>query len=112
MEKRRWYDYNENILELLAIMEKLPNEVIEDLAENIVNFSNLLRKNIEENEEEAPLSIGKKRVLGLYKSFKRRRWYDKNWTLLSMMNVLATLPKEDFDNIASGTLTMIEEGKK
>ena len=54
-------------------------------------------------------TIGKEKILGYYKSFNRRRWYDKNWTILSIMNLLSTLPQNDFDNVASGTLQMLKE---
>lgn len=102
--KRRWYDNNDNIIQALDILENLPSALRENLAVNIINFANLLRKNYEEIEEEQQLSIGKNRVLGLYKSFKKRRWYDKNPSLMSAMNILATLPSEDFEKIAEGTV--------
>lgn len=98
--------------EFLIILQRLPQHLREDIAVNIINFANIVRKNNHESEIELPLSIGKSKVLGLYKSFKkRRRWYDKNLTLMTALNVLATLPQEDFENITQGSLEAIKELK-
>ncbi|MFA6989634.1 MAG: hypothetical protein WC197_06160 [Candidatus Gastranaerophilaceae bacterium] len=111
MTKRRWYDYNKHMAEFLVILQRLPVHLREDLALNIINFANIVRKNNQESEIELPISIGKNKVLGLYKSFKRRRWYDKNLTLMTALNVLATLPQEDFEKIAEGVLSTVKELK-
>ena len=112
MTKRRWYDYNKHMAELLLILQRLPHNLREDLAVNIIKFANIVRKNNQESEIELPVSIGKNKVLGLYKSFKRRRrWYDKNLTLMTALNVLATLPLEDFEKITEGALSTVKELK-
>lgn len=107
-EKRRWYDYDENMINILEVIKDQPTELIDNLAENIMSFSNIIRENLLELETEEPISIGKERVLGLYKSFRRRRWYDKNWTILSTMNILSTLPKDDFEKIVEGTMELLK----
>jgi hypothetical protein len=109
MSKQRWYDYDIHIAEFLAIIQRLPAKSREDLAENIIKFANIVRLNNEQSEIELPVSIGKSKVIGLYKSFKRRRWYDKNLTLMTALNVLATLPQEDFEKISEGVLLTVKE---
>ncbi|MDD3594450.1 MAG: hypothetical protein PHX18_07475 [Candidatus Gastranaerophilales bacterium] len=109
MEQRRWYDNNEDMTSILEVIKDQPAELIDNLAENIMSFSNIIRENLLELETEEPISIGKERVLGLYKSFRRRRWYDKNWTILSTMNILSTLPNDDFEKIAAGTMGLLND---
>ncbi|MCQ2957319.1 MAG: hypothetical protein MJ180_00280 [Candidatus Gastranaerophilales bacterium] len=108
-QNRRWYDDNEDMLLILDTLENQPDELIDNLAENIMTFSNIIRQNIEEMSIEEPVSIGKERMLGYYKSFQRRRWYDKNWTLLSIVNVLSTLPEDDFQKIIQGVKDILKE---
>jgi len=108
-QNRRWYDNNADMLLILDILKNQPDELIDNLAENIMSFSNIIRQNIEEMSEEEPVSIGKERILGYYKSFQRRRWYDNNWTLLSIVNILSTLPDNDFENIIQGVKDLMKE---
>ncbi len=108
---KRWYDYNKDMVTILELVEGKPQELIDSLAESIFSFTRIVRDSISEQEEEQeiPVTIGKEKILGYYKSFNRRRWYDKNWTILSIMNLLSTLPQNDFDNVARGTLQMLKE---
>ncbi len=108
-EKRRWYDSNKDMVAIIDILKNQPPELIDNLAENIMGFSNIIRENLNELESEEPISIGKERMLGYYKSFRRRRWYDKNWTILSMVNVLSTLPQDDFEKIVEGVKEILKE---
>lgn len=110
---RRWYDENKDMLLIIETLRNQPSELIDNLAENIMNFSNIIREKINENEldSEEPISIGKDRMLGYYKSFRRRRWYDKNWTILSIVNILSTLPKDDFEKIIEGVMDLLKELK-
>ena len=108
---KRWYDDNKDMIMILDVLKNQPDELIDNLAENIMNFSNIIRQNIEEMTVEEPISIGKKRILGYYKSFQRRRWYDNNWTLLSIVNILSTLPENDFENIIQGVKELMRDMK-
>ncbi len=108
-EKRRWYDSNEDMVQIIDILKYQQPELIDNLAENIMGFSNIIRENLNNLDEEEPISIGKDRMLGYYKSFRRRRWYDKNWTMLSMVNVLSTLPNDDFEKIVQGVKETLKE---
>ena len=110
-QNRRWYDENPDMVLIIDVLKNQSQDLIDNLAENIMNFSNIIRQNLNELEIEEPISIGKERMLGYYKSFRRRRWYDKNWTILSMVNILSTLPKEDFDKIVEGLKEVLKELK-
>jgi len=100
--KHRWYDNDSGMDRVLNLMQNLPENIQEELAVTLIQFANLIRKNrkIEENT----LSIGTAKVLGLYKASNKRRWYDKNPTLMSAMNILNTLPPKEFRNIVEGLL--------
>jgi len=111
IEKRRWYDNNNDMLLIIEKLRNLPPELIDNLAENIMGFSNIIRENLNELNVEEPISIGKDRMLGYYKSFQRRRWYDQNWTMLSIVNVLSTLPIDDFNKIIEGVKNLMKEMK-
>jgi len=108
-EKRRWYDNNEDMIAIIDVIQNQPTALIDNLAENIMGFSNIIRENLNSLEEEEPISIGKERMLGYYKSFRRRRRYDKNWTILSMVNVLSTLPNDDFEKVVQGVKETLKE---
>ncbi|MDD3012174.1 MAG: hypothetical protein PHC34_00535 [Candidatus Gastranaerophilales bacterium] len=99
---KRWYDNDLSMNRVLNLMKNLPEHIQEELAVTLIQFANLIRKNrkIEENA----LSIGTSKVLGLYKASNKRRWYDKNPTLMSAMNILNTLPPKEFKNIVEGLL--------
>ncbi len=108
-EKRRWYDKNNDMCDILDTLKVQPPELIDNLAENVMNFSNIIRQNVSNLIVEEPISIGKERMLGYYKSFQRRRDYDNNWTILSMVNILSTLPDDDFNKISEGIKDLMSE---
>lgn len=104
---KRWYDSNPKTNKLLELLTPIPQGIQDEISMMIINFVNLYRKN--RSLEETPISIGKERVLGLYQSEKKRRWYDNNAALLSTMNVIATLPEEDFKNLVEGILFTLKD---
>lgn len=102
---KRWYDRDSRIKKMIHVIETLPAESQDDIAYTLIQFVNFYRQN--RNEIELPVSIGKYKVLGLYKAYNKRRWYDKNYSLMSAMNILSTLPVEECANIAEGLLLSI-----
>jgi len=98
----RWYDNETAMNKVLNLMKDLPENIQEELALTLIQFANLIRKSKQIDED--TLSIGKDKVLGLYKASNKRRWYDKNPTLMSAMNILNTLPPNEFKNIVEGLL--------
>ena len=97
----RWYDNHEGTLFTLNILKKLDNDDKKKLSQDIIEIANQI-KAMHKEEEEPPISIGLERALGLYQSSNSRRWYDKQQDLSSAMQIMATLPQEDFLNIMEG----------
>lgn len=97
----RWYDRHKSALETLEILKTLDNKAKSKLSNDIIEIANQI-KDMRNEEEEPPLSIGIDRVLGLYQTSNSRRWYDKNMDLCNAMRVLSALPEEDFLNIMEG----------
>jgi len=108
---KRWYDKDPIITEAIRLIRKLPVPQQEQLAQSVINFVNLLRKNRNEDPETL-ISIGKDRVLGLYKSSNCNRWYDKTPMLQIALKKVSSLPDEDAQKVAQGiidTLSSIEQ---
>lgn len=103
----RWYDKDPKMIEVLKYVQKLTREEQDELAVTLIQLVNMLRQS--RNEDEIPISIGKTRVLGLYKSSNKRRWYDKKSTLRSAMNIFSTLPQEDCSMILDGFAEIMSE---
>jgi hypothetical protein len=106
--KKRWYDNHKETLNTLYLLKNLDQKSKEKLSENIIDIANQI-KSIRREEKEPPLSIGLKRVLGLYQSSNSRRWYDRQTDLNSAIQAISTLPKEDFLNIMEGLALSIND---
>lgn len=107
MFNRRWYDKNtktQNAIELLKELDEKSQEVI---SKNIVDVVNSI-KTVRKEEEVIPLSIGIRRVLGLYKTTNAKRWYDKNDHVDQVFKTLSTLPEDDFENVIEGICTSLK----
>ncbi|EKE03224.1 MAG: hypothetical protein ACD_20C00234G0046 [uncultured bacterium] len=103
----RWYDEDSKMVDTLGVIQSLSKYEQEELGIILIQLVNLLRKN--RNEDAIPISIGKDRVLGLYKASNKRRWYDKHPVLMSAMNTLSTLPVNDCNAIIEGMLETLYE---
>ena len=102
---RRWYDSNENTqraLEVLKDMDESKRRALSRDLTAVVKQIKELHNNDEEDDENADISLGIDRVLGLYKISNSRRWYDKVSVLSYAMKTMSTLPKEDFYNVMEG----------
>ena len=100
MFKRRWYDRSEKTQTALSLLKDLDEKSREIISRDIIHISNSI-KEVRKEEEALPLSLGIKRVLGLYQTTNARRWYDNN-ELDNAFRTIATLPDEDFENIMEG----------
>ena len=101
MYDRRWYDSNENTQRALEILKDMDETQRRALSRDLTTVVKQI-KELHEEDEEADVSIGIERVLGLYKLSNSRRWYDKVSILSYAMKTMSTLPKEDFYNIMEG----------
>lgn len=108
-EKRlkRWYDSDPQVFEAISLIKQLPPIEQDALARSIINFINVLRKSKDSIEIEETISIGKNRVLGLYKASLGKRWHDKNTTLTSALKMMATLSNQDATKVAEGIIQTV-----
>lgn len=106
--KNRWYDNHQETLDTLEILRKLDHESKEKLSNDIIDIANQI-KIMHREEDEPPLSIGLDRVLGLYQTCNSRRWYDKQNDLNTAMQIISTLPEQDFLNIMEGLCVSLSE---
>ena len=101
MKNRRWYDSNEHTEKALALLKDMDEDKRRSLARDLTTFVRQV-KEMREEDEEADISLGIDRVLGLYKLSNSRRWYDKVSILSYALKTMSTLPREDFYNIMEG----------
>ena len=101
MYDRRWYDSNENTQRALEILKDMDETQRRALSRDLTTVVKQI-KELHEEDEEADVSLGIDRVLGLYKLSNSRRWYDKVSILSYAMKTMSTLPQEDFYNIMEG----------
>lgn len=101
MYDRRWYDSNENTQRALEILKDMDENQRRALSKDLTTVVKQI-KELHEEDEEADVSLGIDRVLGLYKLSNSRRWYDKVSILSYAMKTMSTLPQEDFYNIMEG----------
>lgn len=107
MLNRRWYDKNTKAQSAIELLKELDAKSQEVISRNVVDVVNSI-KTVRKEEEIIPLSIGIKRVLGLYKTTEAKRWYDKNTHIDQVFKTLSTLPKEDFENVIEGICTSLK----
>lgn len=97
----RWYDNHNATLQTFELLKNLDETSRERLSNDIIEIAKQI-KTMHKEEDEPVLSIGLPRVLGLYKSFEGRRWYDQNEELSAAIKTISTLPEDDFLNIMEG----------
>lgn len=101
---RRWYDSDENTQKALNILKDMDENKRRSLSKDLTSVVKQIKelRNEEDDNEDAEISLGIDRVLGLYKVSNSRRWYDKVSILSYAMKTMSTLPKEDFYNVMEG----------
>lgn len=101
MEKKRWYDRHKNTELALKLLKTLPPKLQAKLSDDIIDIAGAI-KTVHRENDTAPLSIGLERVLGLYQSSHRRRWYDRIPSVSTAIKTISTLPESDYENIMEG----------
>lgn len=101
MKNRRWYDESQKAQNAIQLIKELDENSKRIISRDIVNIANSI-KAVRKEEESIPLSLGIKRVLGLYQCNNARRWYDNVSELDEAFKTISTLPLEDFENIMEG----------
>ena len=101
MFNKRWYDKDPKTNDAISLLMHLDQKSQDIISRDMTDIANSIRS-VRKEQNSLPLSLGVKRVLGLYQSENNRRWYDKNDSLNQAFKTISTLPEEDFQNIMEG----------
>jgi len=107
---KRWYDVKPYADEVLSILKDLSLQSHYDIAREVLKIIEAIKQNSREIDD-APLSIGVDRALGLFSQNYKRRWYDKNLPIARIFRSASCLQDEDFQNIMQGMYTSLKDGK-
>ncbi len=108
LNNKRWYDKFNETQRALNLLKKLNPEAQKKISKDLVDVASAI-KNINKENSETPLSLGIKRVLGLYQSGQNRRWYDRNKNLSVAMKTVSTLPEADYINVMEGLCMSVKD---
>ncbi len=104
---KRWYDEKPYADEVLEILKHLSLQTHYDIAREVLKIIEAIKVNSRELQD-APLTIGVERALGLYSQNYSRRWYDKNLPVNRIFKSASCLQGEDFQNIMQGMFTSLK----
>ncbi len=104
---QRWYDKSSKMGELMTVMNCLSEKEISQLAQYLYHVVKIYRNQIRDNE--TLQSIGPEKLFGYYKAYNKRRWYDKNPSLGSAINIMSTLSVRELDDIVDGFLYALKK---
>jgi len=107
--KKRWYDRDPKVSEAIWVWEKFPRDVRLILA-------NFVYEHVQEKRRQARLSgkndhvsrLSNERVMGLYLSGRKRRWYDQEPETRRAVNALALLSPKEMNDLAMQVLEIKE----
>lgn len=108
LENKRWYDKFIETERALELLQKLSPEAQKKIAKDMLDVASAI-KNVNKENSESPLSLGLRRVLGLYQSSQNRRWYDKNKNLSIAMKTVSTLPESDYVHVMEGLCMSVKD---
>lgn len=94
MPKRRWYDYRPILFHALDLMTSVPTDVCDVVANEINGFAEQEYEADAITHADGPKSLGKDKVLALYKSKNRQRQLDQSDALHILLNYLFILPEK------------------
>lgn len=107
-EKKRWYDENSETQRALEFLASMDRETQKKFSKDLIDVA-IAVKNLNNESDEPPLSIGTDRVLGLYKASQSRRWYDRKGILTTAVKELSSLPESDYNHIIEGICMSAED---
>ena len=105
---KRWYDKKPYTDKVLNILKQLSIQSHYDIAREVLKVIQANKENSQELDD-APLSLGIERVMGLYSQGYKRRWYDKNLPINRIFKSASCLQDEDFQNIMQGMCNSLKE---
>lgn len=99
---KRWYDKSAKLSELMDVLSNLADSDIDKIAQPLYQIVRIYWK--QKREKEELVSMGADKLFGYYKAYNKRRWYDRNPSLSSAVNIMSTLSVKDLDEIVDGFL--------
>lgn len=90
--QRRWYDPS-FVKKFTESLEKVPPYKRDSVALKIVEIVDSVFK----NEINRKVNTNKNMILGMYKEFEKRRWYDRNPTILKAVKGMCSLVNQRKD---------------
>lgn len=107
-ELKRWYDKSEKLLQMISVLEKMPEKDLDQISKYLYQVVRLFWKEKKNNED--TLSIGREKLFGYYKSYQNNhRWYDKNSFLKSAFNIMSTFTEKELDDIVEGFMNALKD---
>lgn len=103
---RRWYDSIANLAMAVHVSRQLPPEIQGLIARNL-NETIDQQRELRRTDNNA-YSIGLTRMLGLYKSSNRQRWYDPHYHLHRAFTHMSGVPDELLSDFAERVLDVHE----
>lgn len=104
---KRWYDKSSKLGEMMKVLSCMSEKEIAQISVYLYQVVKLYRK--QRNAVSDSLSIGRDKLLGYYKAYNKRRWYDKDPSLGSAINIISTLPPKDIDEVVDGFIMALKE---
>ena len=104
---KRWYDKSPKLQEMLIVLSNLSDDELDKIAIYLYQVVNLYRKQ-KKNKDEV-VSLGRDKLFNYYKAYQKRRWYDKNSSLSSSLNIMSTLAVKELEEIVDGFLYALKE---
>jgi len=105
LKGNRWYDEYPPIVRAAELMESLPEQYRRYVAASVVAYTQ--ENNLLGSPEELK-NVGHQKVLGLFQSKLRRRWYDKDPILHKAVNNILLMDEENRRNVSYRLVVSLE----
>lgn len=106
-EIKRWYDESPKLSEFMKVLSSLSEKEVGQIAQYLYQVVNILWKRKKSGQE--IISLGNEKLLNYYKAYRKRRWYDKNSSLGSALNIMSTLEVKELEIVVDGFLLALRE---
>jgi len=106
-EIQRWYDQIPRLREVFLVLKNM-NERERDMIASLFYQSVLdFRRG---NRHDTHLkSVGRDKVLGYYKAYGKRRWYDKNRPLTNAAKLLSVMDKREIEQVIDEFISYLKD---
>lgn len=94
---QRWYDKNPAVSEMFKVLRSMSEKEQEKFAFYLYQIVNDSWKRKKFHEES--LSLGREKLFNYYKSYQKRRWYDKCPSLRSAALVMSLMETEEMESV-------------